>query len=110
MVLHTVFPKFVDFYRPQAKLQEGNVFTVVWLATGVGGGYLWSHVLSGGCWVSLVPGPFKRVGMSLVPPQAWHLGVGMSGGMHTHLHSRKSDTTGYGRQAGSVHLTGMLSC
>ena len=61
-------------------------------------GYLWYQVPSRG-WVCL-----------WYPPQAWHLGVGMSGGMHTHLHSRKSDTTGYGRQAGSVHLTGMLSC
>ena len=40
-------------------------FTGVYLSTGVGGGYLWSHVLSGDGWVSLVPGSFRGNGYVL---------------------------------------------
>ena len=46
MILHTVFPKFADFYRPQRKLQEGNVF------------HRCLSVHRGWGWVSLVPCPF----------------------------------------------------
>ena len=60
---------FCCCYRPQRKLQEGNVFTGVCLFTGEG--YLWSHALSRG-WVSLVQGPFRGYqGVGTHPPQGW---------------------------------------
>ena len=74
--------------------------------------------------VSLVPGPFKGMGMSgcwvcsgmarsqgryvpgvyTQPSDMRHLGVS------TIPPSRTWDTTGYGRQPGGTHPTGMLSC
>ena len=90
---------------PQTKLREGNVFTGICLSMGEGG-YLWSQICPGVRWVSLVPGPFQgaggegwvclryaRVGWNPPPPGngTW-------------------DITGYSRQAGVTHPTGMLSC
>ena len=39
------------YYRPPAKLREGNVFTSV--CHSVHGGYAWSQVTSGGGWVGV---------------------------------------------------------
>ena len=36
--------------------------------------------------------------------------MGPHGWVHTHRPSQIWDTTGYGQQAGSTHLSGMLSC
>ena len=60
-----------------------------------------------GGYVSLVPRPFQRVSMSgwdgyYSPSWTWDLRGGYS------LTTR--ETTRYGRQAGSTHPTGMLSC
>ena len=85
----------VIYYYPQTKLWEGNVFTGVWLSTGVG--VLGAKSLLG---VSLVPGPFQGVGIpgggytkriyQLYPHWYWHLVM----------------TT----ETGSTHPTGIPSC
>ena len=94
----------LHYYRPQTKLREGNVFTGVcpWRR-----GYLWSHVLSGRGWVSLVPGRFQGVGTH---PSQWDLRRGVS----TPPPPKKNktgtwDTTRYSRQVGGTYPTGMMS-
>ena len=119
------------YYLPQTKLREGNVFT------GREGkdGYLWSHVLSGGEWVFLVPGPLYPGGWLCPGRACTHpLGWVCPGSVGTHLHQRwvcpdgwvlnpqewalsppgggysPPPTTAYRQQAGGTHPTGMLSC
>ena len=90
------------------------------------GGYLWSHVLSGGAWLYLVSGPYWGwVGMSPcvsmsrgweIDPPTWELKeLGTQPLRHGTLKEcsgwgRTWDTMGYDWQAGSTHPTGMLSC
>ena len=73
-----------NFYRPQTKLREGNVYTPVYQSFCLQGGLLLGDL---------------------------HLGGGStSGGGGEVGHTPPSDTTGYGQRAGGTHPTGMHSC
>ena len=82
-----------NIYRPQTMLREGNVFTGVCLSTGVG----FFGV------VSLVPGPFRWVGM----PSFGGAGRSGEGGYPLRPLSRAGtwNTSRYG-----MHATWMHSC
>ena len=89
------------------KLREGNVFTGVCLSRV--GGYIWSHVLSGGeggyLWYQVL---LRGMGMS----RGWLcLGVGMSMGMSGGYPTTLGHgSMGYSWQVGGKHPTGMVSC
>ena len=67
--------------------------------------YIWSYFLSGGGWVSMVPGPFQGVGMSR---EGWICLRWVL--TPRHGSSERSGTHSPQQDAGGTHPTGILSC
>ena len=108
-----------DFYRPQTKFGQGNIFTGVSLS----GGWLTSMLHRSHDWGVCLLGSASRGGGICIQgdeglhPGGWavppsHVCLWAGGQADALLSTPKNtwDTTGYGQQAGDTHPTGMYSC
>ena len=107
-----------DFYRPQTKFGQGNIFTGVSLS----GGWLTSMLHRSHDWGVCLLGVCIQGGRGLHPGGRGSASRGLGstpshvclwGGQADALLSTPKntwDTTGYDQQAGDTHPTGMHSC